>query len=535
MTGFFGACTNEDAGLVNGESGLQLVKAPKVIAYSGDYILGTATSRANAGDGDLNNQTWRQFNTDALENITDAERQAVLEAIEQKTNGNRISEDVVFPWENYFLQDVISAQNGSWQGAGSNGTSSSSYAFEAWHKGADCRVQSQWYTDNHTSDYENYELVTNSAHMNQYFQKVNADGSQTRINETTLMTGMELGTYEEMKGKQFRWYINCHENLHWYEYITVQVDGNWYICFDFGCGHKENDVDGNPGRGAELNDWDYNDWIIKILPAVPNGEEAPAVWPTPDEPEKEVCDKCGHPSHGETCPDCEENEGCNHKDEPVVTPDPVVPDVTPAFKDEVEVNLHGTDKNGEYLESHLSIHVRAATDVEIFIPVPNTAYLDADDMAIVMKHEPNHMKHGGPYEVEYKLKDSDLTVKLTIAFEEDGIRVTTDGITEEVIEWCGKKCHGDGITFEIWNYFNDSIDLDTLKGYLNKATIKFLDKEPDAYINAFNKTEEGVINEDDCTVSIVDEQRGDFEDAVTGKHLNGSPFNEIYKNKSNEE
>lgn len=190
-----------------------------------------------------------------------------------------------------------------------------------------------------------------------------------------------------------------------------------------------------------------------------------------------------------------------------------------APKNEVEVNLHASEG-----ESHLSIHVRAATNVEIFIPVPEKYYCDADDMAIVMKHEPNHMGHGGPIEYTYQLKDSDLKVTLTLAFEEDGIRITTSGINEDVIAWCAEKCHGDGITFEVWNYFNEDLSKDQLIEYLNRATIKFLGLEPDAYINAF-------LSENDCTVSIVSEQSADYAEAVEGPHKNGSDNNLIYSKK----
>ena len=86
--------------------------------------------------------------------------------------------------------------------------------------------------------------------------------------------------------------------------------------------------------------------------------------------------------------------------------------------------------------------------------------------------------------------------------------------------------NGDGINFEIWNYFNDTITGEELKEYLKQATVRFLDDEPDYYINAF--TEEG----NDCTVSIVEEQSDLFNEAVEGEHLNGSSKNQIYENKS---
>lgn len=277
------SCTKSEFDTVYGEDphadfSQQFVQTFGNIDPNQDWGFGSSLMRgANAGDGDLNNTIWGDYGAEALTNITDAEREAVLDAIKKKVTGKRISEDVVFPWTAYFLQDVISGQNGDWTGAGSNGTSSSSYSFEAYSKGNQCN--SPYWSHCSADEATNYLEVTNSAHLNNYY--LLRDGNQTRINETTLMTDMEYGTYEEMKGKQFRWYINCHENKHWYEYIIVTVNGNYYICFDFGCGLPENDKDGHAGKGAEHNDWDYNDWILKITPA---GNQ-PDVWGGNDDDE----------------------------------------------------------------------------------------------------------------------------------------------------------------------------------------------------------------------------------------------------------
>ena len=542
--GMLTSCSDNSDPTMNSNSGTLFGKAPKVVAYSGGHFWSqndTEGTRANAGDGYIGNQNWENRGAESLTNITDEERQAVLDAISQKVTGSKISEDVVFPWTDYFLQDVISGQNGNFQGAGSNGTSSSSYAFEAWNTGASC--SQQWWPG---YDFENYEEVANSAHLNNYFQRQNADGSQTRINETTLMTGMQYGTYEEMKGKQFRWYVNCHENLHWYDYIVVQVDGSYYICFDFGCGYPENDRDGHPGKGAEHNDWDYNDWILKITPA---GEQ-PDVWTgetTEPEPEPEdTCDNCGHESHGDICPDCPDDEGCNKKAAPA----------NPAVTgDEVEINLTIEGEGNSVKQSHLSIHVRAATDVEVFIPCPIEYICPADDMAIVEKHLEEMMKHGGSQvggtegvvegmvsHMYYKVGANyiDFTVEFVVAgvpasdgkvFDESGIYVWTKDINEDVINYLQRN-YGDGITFELWNYFNDDVTFDMLKPYFDRSTVRFVDKEPDAYINAYNDTDTGEMYDRDCHVGIHESQEGDYNESFKGNHYNGSPYNDIYTNKN---
>ena len=254
-----------------------------------DWGFGTTTKSgtrgSNAGDGYIGNTTWEKFNADELVNIEDAERKAVLAAIAKKVTGEKMSEDIVFPWKNYYLQDVVNFTSDysgdDFANAGKKGMNDVSVSnLEAFDKGGDC---SPYYR--HGDDYANYVEVTNSKQMNQYFQKQTPNGQQERIDKTTLMVDMTVGTYEEMKGRQFRVYQNCHIGGHYDDYITVQVNGSWYICFDFGCGDADHDVDGNPGRGATYNDWDYNDWIIKITEAVPHGGQNTPVWgDTPQDP-----------------------------------------------------------------------------------------------------------------------------------------------------------------------------------------------------------------------------------------------------------
>lgn len=480
------------------DGSINVVRAPEFYAWSGNESFGNGT-RANAGDGYIGNVTWEQFNTEKLENITDDERSAVLQAIAVRYTGSKISEKTVFPWENYFLQDVITMEDGSYTNAGNNGMKDVSVSnLEAFNYGKDCSPYSH-----HGTDYLNYEEVTNSKKMNQYFQKDN----ETRISQTTLMTGMKYGSYSDMQGRQFRVYSNCHIVAHYYDYITVNVDGNWYICFDFGCGNAENDKDGNPGRGATYNDWDYNDWIIKITAAVPTGQKAPDVWT--EEPESGCnCGNGGQCTCGDEC----ECEGCDHNTDTCPCPDgncdcdhengqcncgnddcncnngnsteqpgngggstggntnPNQP-WTNYHTNEVEVNLSINDLHTAYdvedLVSKLSIHVRYPGDVQVRIPVPAAYFIDADDLYILQDHD--RFVYGGTYNkmenhtVTYNIAGEFVTLTVTydMGLNEDGsndpenpgcIIVTTCGINEKVYKYC-RDNNGDGLNFEVYNYF----------------------------------------------------------------------------------
>lgn len=540
------SCTNEGINQFDrpGSSTPGLIaKAPEFNAYSGQHVWRSTGTRSNAGDGGIDNQIWARF--EDPKNITADEREAVLKALDEKTTGQRISEDIVFPWENYFLQDVVSANQ--------TDTPSKSYDFEAWNMNPNLTTPCP---AEHNGDHANYEFVTDNGNISKYRQHVNADGSQERIDKTALMTDMYVGggyedMYEKMAGKQFRWYINCHENLHWSEYIVVEVDGSYYICFDFACGFKEHDIDGTPGRGNTQNDWDYNDWIIKISPAMPKGS-------TPDDGHPETginpnptpipgiwrSVENGGPQNPTTPegPTTPGNPGDDGNDDTDVDnpgedqPGNDQPDVNvPSKLDKhVEVNLSVNDALdfGDYISAHLSIHVRAVTDVEIFIPVSAEYYCKSDDMEIVLSHKEELFAYGDKKgSIKYNVGGKDVTLEVT--YEPNGIRVKTTGIDQSVIDYC-RQNFGDGITFEVWTYFNNTLNRNELKPMFDDSEVSFTQYENvDYYINAFNKIGDGP-NPWDCTVTITESQSGYFGDAIQGNHYNGSPYNWIYSRKKDQ-
>lgn len=418
-----------------------------------------------------------------------------------------------------------------------------------------------------------------------------------------------------------------------------------------------------PAQGGAFKKWVkveggdgyYSDWIVCVTKAQKiddASEEKPG--PTPGE----TCEKCEHPKHDPShCEKCEDNEGCNKKDDPSTSnPDtkPETPEVTegvcdncghdimwdtalgmfvhvnravdspqecqecvdegktqhacsnpvlhegetgipetPAPSDqtkwdsEVEINLSIQDvhtlPNGQNkydiddLVSKLSIHVRYPHDVEVILPVPQSIYCDQDDLYILKDHyfdaegEPN-WRYGGET-VEYTQIVGNETVTLNIEFVSsehdhltasgDGyIRVWTTGINEEVIDYC-RENFGDGINFEVYNYYNRGNKYSTGNyitvteeelqyKYLSHSMVNFDWDEPFAtklyprfYINAFNQKEDMPVK-GDCYVWIFGDtranignvysdqgieennQRQKYLDPYQGTHFNGSPLNWIY-------
>lgn len=223
--------------------------------------------------------------------------------------------------------------------------------------------------------------------------------------------------------------------------------------------------------------------------------------------------------------------------------------------DEVEVNLAIQDVHEKYdvadLVSHLSIHVRSNTDVEVVLPVPSTYYCDQDDLYIYNERNVDNW--------ELEVSENSLTatigegenapeVTLTVAFNDGNITIKTSGITNDVLAAVTAE-DGDivGINFDVYNYFNRGNQYSTgsyaewtlqgLKNALDGSTIEFVLKEsknqvlPDYYINAFTGdkvTYNGTTVDRDCTVKPVEDQIESFYAPSTGE--NG--FNQVYVNRT---
>lgn len=229
-----------------------------------------------------------------------------------------------------------------------------------------------------------------------------------------------------------------------YKIYKISYNGKdgYYLGFDYKT--QKNSGEHFDGDGV------YNDYVIKLTPADGNNQEGG-------------------------------NNGNNGSSQTTVT-----------NNGEVEVNLSINDKKseGDYIATKLSIHVRDTTDAEVFIPVPAEYYITADDMHIVISHHLDLEKYNnilGSTTMDYTIAGQ--TVTLVIAYELNGIRITTSGINSAVLKSLRAE-YGDGLTFEVWNYYkkeNGTSELtrETLQSqYLNKSSIAFT-TNTGKYINAF--------------------------------------------------
>ena len=234
---------------------------------------------------------------------------------------------------------------------------------------------------------------------------------------------------------------------------------------------------------------------------------------------------------------------------------------------EVEVNLSILDTHEKYsvedLISKLSIHVRYPRDVRVYIPVPTVNLVPADDLDIVLSHKDLLVSYGEENRATFKIGEN--VVELMVDFSEviqdcagnetegNFIEVTTKGMNKEVLEYCLKN-YGDGVNFEIFNYYQWNVtdeygftsrkkptqeDISEIKcNWFDSSTIEFgyLASDewniyvapsdlPYFYINAFK---EEASNSLDCHVKVNDCQ--DYYENILENmpHLNGSDWNIIY-------
>ena len=232
-----------------------------------------------------------------------------------------------------------------------------------------------------------------------------------------------------------------------YKIYKIEYNGKtaFYLGFDY---KFEN------SKGERLNgDGIYNDWVVRMIPADGIDQENSGMTPgTPENPS---------------------------------TPTP--PAIVTGNKGEVEVNLSLNERktDGDYIATKLSIHVRDTADVEVFIPVEAQYYCQADDMNIVLSHKQQAEQYNtAANDREMAWTVAGQTVKLTVSYATDGIRVKTQGVNKAVLKALREQ-YGDGITFEVWNYFKaEAITREQLKPMLDKSTVSFTEA-PGRYVNAF--------------------------------------------------
>lgn len=229
----------------------------------------------------------------------------------------------------------------------------------------------------------------------------------------------------------------------------------------------------------DWTDFDYQDMVLvcdKEIPTVKADDVKPA--PDPVTPDPDPTDP----------------------EQPVVPEDPTDPEVK-ANGGSVEVNLALNDEHekDDWKESHLSVHVRDTTDFTLFMPIEAEYYCPQDDMMIVQKHDTNYVYNETSETLSMVIDGQ--TVTLDVTFAANGITFQSHGINAKVLKYC-RDTYGDGITFEVRNYYNDALTRSEIQSKLNQSTISFTNA-PNTYYYAFGYWE-GSIDPLACAVKPTD-------------------------------
>ncbi len=456
----FTSCSNNDDGDVEAPGNLtnysfKLQKTAETFCSSNDIALGQNEDwyqkiqdfRTAGDEQNERNHPYYFLHKDKAPasngNVDEAEKTFVLNYLSQHPNEGSTD----FSHYNYYIQNV--------------GGSKASYTT--------------------APDMNNAKSSVIGSNQMDYLEFKNQNGEWKHFNDWNANYGpVALVLNTQITGARYHdsWGSNTWENK--YKFYEIEYNGqkNLYLCFDYAT--KKD----NAGIAECCTDGVYNDWVIKVIPACDDENNGGDVDPTPD-------------------PDPVDPTPTPDPVDPTPTPDPdpaPTPD-KPSYENKgmVEVNLSAQDHKDEEC-SKLSVHVRDTCNFKVFIPVPATAYCEADDMYIVEKHYENMSYNEQTNVMEREINGQKVT--LTVSYVADGIYIESQGINAKVLEYC-RNVYGDGITFEVWNYYNiKKLTREELLKNLNEATIEFTDNQPYKYVNTIvAKNVDTKGNLLDCTVT----------------------------------
>lgn len=476
---------------------VQLVHTPDVVAWSGQQVLGSTFGTRTMNlpamySADPNSNMWENVPT----NITEEERNKVMDWF----STHQYPESISLNWTNFYVQQL---------------------GYSEWECTADDGVNK--YTGKNQMNQLAAGKEGQPDEINNFNGNTNFNAIMKMVNSST-----ENFSYKQASGNGTRWYD---------KFIIICIDGEYYVGFDFVS-------DGQNANERVKADGYYNDWIVKITNADKSTPENPNPQPNPETPEQ------------------------SDEDTPIL------------HNNEVEVNFSINDShydndglkyNNADLWTKLSIHVRHATNVKITIPLEGRYLCESDDFAIFQNRTDLSVNVGDKethinqsHTVEYTINGNEgqtWKVSLTTTITKDEIIVETSGINgnTELIEYLYEK-NKDGVNFEVWFYFQTETvhwvntekevtigedgkdkggynevlpslspeDYEYFQTCLNKSTIEFKYSEPNYYINAFGKDENGNERSKDCSVNIVESQINDYFNNNNGYHLNSTKYNYIW-------
>jgi len=216
-------------------------------------------TRAHDVNGNLWYKTWAR-----PINVTNSEKTKVINEFSKKREGavNTINID----WENYWVQQVYTGTqtyrdgNGNLLDKGGTGSAHMNHLLAYNETGETQIIYPDWNQWQATEVVEHYEHI-NNFNSGSNDTKYTDDETGEEFIGTTLMK--DMGHTPE--GTPKFGYHNSVDSKNHFEYIILQIDGAYYVGFDFYATHPEGQ-EANRNMDVE-RDWVFNDWIVKISPA----------------------------------------------------------------------------------------------------------------------------------------------------------------------------------------------------------------------------------------------------------------------------
>ena len=197
------------------------------------------TTRGHNVNGNIWYQQWER-----PVNITEDEKAKVIAEFSKVREG--ATHTINLPWENYWVQQVYQGESYSVDG---NGT-------HVYPSGVMNQLIAWNYSKN---SYEHVNNFNNANNTTEYTDDV----THEKFIGTTLMIDMGTGDVADQFG-----YHNTSDASYHYDYIILEIDGAYYVGFDI-VGYHPVGQDANVNMDV-TRDWIFNDWIVKISPAMFN-------------------------------------------------------------------------------------------------------------------------------------------------------------------------------------------------------------------------------------------------------------------------
>ena len=210
---------------------------------------------------DVNGNLWYQ-KWERPTNVTDAEKAKVIAEFSKKRENQQATDPI--NWTNYWVQQVYKGEAHYTAGNGED-VLGSNQMNKLIAYNANYEEEVRW--PEHKTIIGGYEHVNNFNNGNNTTVYTD-DVTKEKFIGTTLMVDMQV---DAAHGSTQFGYHNSTDSKDHFEYIILEIDGSYYVGFDFYAQHPEGQ-EANKNMDVE-RDWIFNDWIVKISPAIPVGEK----------------------------------------------------------------------------------------------------------------------------------------------------------------------------------------------------------------------------------------------------------------------